>query len=184
MACLQINRIETDLETDMCRKLFRRLITGFAVLVAAACTSVTPYQAERSGYGFSAPVVDGDMFKVSFRGNAETPKSLVQNYLLLRMAELTQEDGHSHFSVLERGTDCFITVRTSPTSECTIHRSHTEVFPYYSVERDPRWFWQNRAKKEYEAIAFFKMASAERELDTGHIYVASEVIERLGALKS
>jgi hypothetical protein len=159
------------------------LVAFCLIAVAAACTSVTPYQAERAGYGYTAPVIEDDIYKVTFRGNAHTSRSLVEDYLLLRMAELTRDEGLAHFSVQEQGTDCFITVRTSPTSECTIHRSHTEVFPYYSIERDPRWFWQNRSKKEFEAIAFFKMIDAGPEGAGGHVYAVSEVIERLNTLK-
>lgn len=165
-------------------RLFRRLIAAGLLAATAACASMTPYQAERYGYGFTEPVIEDDVYKVTFRGNANTPRSTVEDYLLLRMAELTRDEGFYNFWVQEQGTDCFITVRTSPTSECTIHRSHTEVFPYYSIERDPRWFWQSRSKKEYEAIAFFKMSNAEAGLGQGQNYAANDVIERLSELKN
>lgn len=159
------------------------LIFGPLLLALSACATVTPYQAERSGYGYSEPIVEGDSYKVSFRGNANTSRDVVEDYLLLRMAELTLESGQTHFTVHEQGTDCFITVRTSPTSECTIHRSHTSVYPYYSLESDPRWFWQNRAKKEFEAIAFFAMNDGAASAGLPHTYVANAVVERLGHLK-
>lgn len=155
------------------------------LLVVSGCAMVTPYQAERYGYGYSEPVVEEGVYKVTFHGNANTSRELLEDYLLLRMAELTLAEGHAYFTVEEQGTDCFITVRTSPTSECTIHQSHTDIFPYYSLEREPRWLWQRRttSKKEYEAIAFFVMQDDLESVDSSHTYLASEVVERLSHLK-
>ena len=159
------------------------LVFGPLLFALAACTTVTPYQAEQAGYGYSEPTVEGGTYNVTFRGNANTPREVVEDYLLLRMAELTLDEGHTHFTVKEQGTDCFITVRTSPTSECTIHRSHKSVYPYYSLERDPRWFWQSGAKKEFEAIAFFVMQDSSDSEGLEHNYLANSVVERLAHLK-
>lgn len=160
------------------------LATGALLILLSACATATPYQAQRSGYGYTEPIVEDGTYKVTFRGNANTSRSLVEDYLLLRMAELTLAEGHTHFTVREQGTDCFMTVRTSPTSECTIHKPHTAVFPYYSLEREPRWFWQRGTKNEFEAIAFFVMKDDAASPDETHSYVARDVVDRLSHLKT
>jgi len=160
------------------------LAMGALFIFLSACATATPYQAERSGYGYTEPIVEDGTYKITFRGNANTSRDLVEDYLLLRMAELTLVEGHTHFTVQAQGTDCFLTVRTSPNSECTIHKPHTAVYPYYSLERDPRWFWQSRTKTEFEAIAFFVMRDSAASQDEPHSYAARDVVDSLNHLKT
>ena len=150
------------------------LVSGFALLVAA-CTTPTPYKPAAGGYGYSEPVLADGIYRISFHGNSVTPKSTVESYLLRRMAELTLAEGHTYFSVVEAGTDCLITVRTSPTSTCTVEKPHSDNFPYYTLERDPRWFWQRGARREYEATAFFVMQDDAAPIEGGQTYMAGEI---------
>lgn len=86
-----------------------------AVLVLGACATATPYQAAEGGinsYGFSDTRIEPGKYRVSFRGNTATERTVVENYILLRAAELTLADGLGHFLVLEEddaGTSDFRT---------------------------------------------------------------------------
>jgi len=73
----------------------------------AACTppQPTPYQplpAEaRSLGGYEETRLQGDVYRVSFRGNRYSPEEDVVDKLYLRCAELTLAAGYSHFEVTE-----------------------------------------------------------------------------------
>lgn len=166
----------------MIRSNISAVLFAASLLVLPACTSITPYQSEQAGYGFSELVQVGGTYQVSFRGNSKTPRDTVKDYLLLRMAETTLERDQDYFTVVEQETDCLITVRTSPTSECTIRRPDEAQFPFYEIEEEPRWFWQQRSRKEYESIAFFTMGTGALPLDGQSSFLAREVTARLSDL--
>jgi hypothetical protein len=80
------------------------IIVGAAVL--SACVTPTPYQpAPPRGFGYSEERLDGNKYRVSFRGNAQTPRETVEDYLLYRAAELTLQNGFTHFIVVGRDTE-------------------------------------------------------------------------------
>jgi hypothetical protein len=101
----------------------RRLI-GLAGLAGAlslvpACSTPTAYQplSQRSPQqgGYSEQRIDANRFRVSFAGNSLTSRKTVENYLLLRAAQLTLENGFDGFTMVSRATDPH--VRTSVTRE-------------------------------------------------------------------
>ena len=75
------------------------------ILLLAACSTPTPYQPERGGYGFADQQIEANRFRVSFRGNFVTPLDTVELYLLYRAASLTLQTGNDYFEVTNRGTD-------------------------------------------------------------------------------
>lgn len=82
------------------------LIAAFAVLLSA-CVTATPYQQAASprGFGYMEERLDQNKFRVSFRGNAQTKRETVEDYLLYRAAELTLQNGFTHFIVVGRDTE-------------------------------------------------------------------------------
>lgn len=83
----------------------------FVVVVAlvsllSACVTATPYQqAQPRGFGYSEERLDQNKFRVMFRGNSLTKRETVEDYLLYRAAELTLQNGFSHFLVVGRDTE-------------------------------------------------------------------------------
>ncbi|NWG93283.1 MAG: hypothetical protein HXY21_12390 [Parvularculaceae bacterium] len=86
----------------------RRLIIGAAALALAACATAvgTEYAAaDRAGYGYASTRIEGDRFRVSFAGDGATPASVVEDYALLRAAEIALENGYDWFRVVGRSLD-------------------------------------------------------------------------------
>lgn len=84
----------------------RAALLSLVALALAACASPTPYQPrpEPGGYGFDEQRIEENRFRVSFAGNAATPREAAENYLLYRAAELTLMNGGDYFIVTSRRT--------------------------------------------------------------------------------
>lgn len=93
---------------------FNRPVVRFAqaaVLVAfaavlSACVTATPYQpAPPRGFGYTEVRLDQNKYRVLFRGNSLTTRETVEDYLLYRAAELTLQNGYTHFILVGRDTE-------------------------------------------------------------------------------
>ncbi|MEO1193535.1 MAG: hypothetical protein AAFY02_17370 [Pseudomonadota bacterium] len=76
-------------------------------LLLAACmkpTAFAPATADQP-YGYSDTVIDDDTVRIEVSGNSDTPRTLVENQLLYRAAQLALERGESSFIFLTRETD-------------------------------------------------------------------------------
>jgi hypothetical protein len=62
-------------------------------MLVAACA--TPYQSRGLAGGFSETQLSENMFQVYFRGNGYTREERVDDFALLRSAELAEEHGFS-----------------------------------------------------------------------------------------
>lgn len=83
----------------------RLMVAGLA-LTLTACVTTTPYQPQdRRGFGFSEQRLQEQRFRVRFSGNTATPRETVENYLLYRAAEITLENGATHFRFVDREVD-------------------------------------------------------------------------------
>jgi hypothetical protein len=67
-----------------------------ALLVGCA----TPYQAGGLRGGYTQTRLEDNVFQVSFQGNAYVSAERVADYTLLRSAEVTLEQGFSHFAIV------------------------------------------------------------------------------------
>lgn len=78
-----------------------------AAIVAACATAVgTPYQAaDAKGFGYTEQKIEGDRYRVAFAGDGATPPQLVEDYALLRAAELAAAAGAEWFRVVGRSLD-------------------------------------------------------------------------------
>lgn len=72
-----------------------------------ACSSSTTYQAaeKRGDYGYTETALGKDRYRITFNGNSATDKETVNDYALLRAAELTLQEGYSWFHLVNRDND-------------------------------------------------------------------------------
>ena len=93
--------------------LVRAVVVLWIAVLLAACVTPTPYQpAQPRGFGYSEERLDQNKFRVTFRGNSLTNRETVEDYLLYRAAELTLQNGYSHFLIVGRDTEANTRYRT------------------------------------------------------------------------
>lgn len=78
-----------------------------ALLILAACVQPTAYRpADANNHtGYSDQRLADNRIRVTFRGNSATYRETVEDYLLLRSAEVTREAGYSWFAFDTRNTE-------------------------------------------------------------------------------
>ena len=77
-----------------------------AMLVACATAIGTAYgPADSKGYGFTETRIEADRYRVAFAGDGATSQQLVEDYALLRAAELALENGYDWFRVVGKGVE-------------------------------------------------------------------------------
>lgn len=93
--------------------LWNLSVGAVAAFALGACATATPYKPATgsiNSYGYSDTRIETGKYRVGFRGNTSTDRATVENYILLRAAELTRSEGLGHFLVLnedEGGTSNF-----------------------------------------------------------------------------
>lgn len=165
---------------------------GFITLLSAllvACASNGTIYVVASGpgeYGYSERKLTETRYRVSFTGSSRTPVDLVQDYALLRAAELTVQKDYDWFEVADRATtpqvapdvvDSEVVVTTGgPThTRCgLLGCSTTRYSPAFSIETID---FPNR-RQRYTASIEVIMGSGE-SLHPTAIYNAREVLESL-----
>ena len=70
-----------------------------STLLLGACA--TPYQKQGLTGGFTETQLSPETYRISFKANTLTSADQVQDFTLLRAAELTLENGHRYFVVQE-----------------------------------------------------------------------------------
>ncbi len=86
----------------------RVLMIVAAMLALGACATAvgTAYgPADSNGYGYTQTRIEADRYRVSFAGDGATPPEVVEDYALLRAAELAVENGYDWFRVVGRSMD-------------------------------------------------------------------------------
>jgi len=85
-------------------------IIGLALMVAACAT---PYQHTSFRGGYSETQLAPDVFRVYFRGNAYTSMERAQDFALLRAAEVAQQNGFTHFAVVDESSSTTVSTYTT-----------------------------------------------------------------------
>jgi len=77
-----------------------------ALGLLAGCASPAPYAPRRQGEatGYTDRELTANRYRITFTGNAATPRETVENYLLLRAAEVTEAAGFGAFMFDSRDT--------------------------------------------------------------------------------
>ena len=91
-----------------------RFLTLIGLIILSACS--TSYQNNGWSGGYSETRLDDNVFKVSFRGNAYTGKERTEDFILLRSAELTLENGYAYFSVMNEDFNVKKNIQTNPST--------------------------------------------------------------------
>jgi len=81
-------------------------LAGAALTVAilSACATATPYQPLKAGEGYAEQKLEANRYRVAFAANSATPRQQAQDYVLLRAAELTLEQGYDYFVLTGQST--------------------------------------------------------------------------------
>jgi len=84
----------------------RALVVALGCLALAACETATSYQPATSptAVGYTEQRIEPGRYRVTFQGG-EGPPQQVQDYVLLRAAEITVRDGYDWFRVTDRYED-------------------------------------------------------------------------------
>jgi len=86
------------------------------VLTLELAGCATGYQRQGWTGGYSDSQLQQDVFRVSFKGNAFVSREKVQDYMLLRCAELTIEKGFDYFIIVDEDNYSQISSYTTPTT--------------------------------------------------------------------
>ena len=78
---------------------FIKLISLITLLIFLTNCS-TPYQPKGMLGGYSEEKILKDLYRVEFEGNQHSKPEKIQNYLMYRCAELTQEMGYDYFAII------------------------------------------------------------------------------------
>ncbi|MEL6360018.1 MAG: hypothetical protein AAFR21_02955 [Pseudomonadota bacterium] len=76
-----------------------------SIILVAACATAkgTPYApADQKGYGYEDTKIESNRYRVVFAGDGGTPPAVVEDFALLRAAELTRDAGFDWFRVIAR----------------------------------------------------------------------------------
>ena len=92
----------------------KRVFSCFLViLLSSGCA--TGYHRQGFAGGYDESQLKADIFRVTFKGNAFISPEKVQDYLLLRCAELTIDNGFSYFIILSESDGMDVSGYTMPT---------------------------------------------------------------------
>lgn len=158
---------------------------GLAVAILSSAlsgctTGPAPYgpKTERSGSGYSDERLTQNRYRVTYSGTVATPRSVVEDYLLYRAAELTLASGYAAF-----------TFDTRDTKAKTTYLSSFSAFPNPYGYPDPfGWYWhswpydedvQTRPVTRYDAYAEIVMLTADQAKAEPHALDAQDLMTRL-----
>jgi hypothetical protein len=96
--------------------LSRALPFTLAAALLAGCATPTPYAPRTEGArtGYTDRALTQTRYRVTFTGNAVTPRETVESFLLLRAAEVTRAAGYGSFVFDTRNTKANHTVTAIP----------------------------------------------------------------------
>lgn len=83
------------------------IFVAMLAVFVAGCSTGTTYQPadERGAYGYTETELGSDRYRVTFTGNSSTDKETVNDYAMLRAAELTLQNGYNWFRMVNRDTE-------------------------------------------------------------------------------
>ena len=88
------------MEGDQMSKLLTILVVAITL-----CGCATPYQNTGFTGGYSETQLQPNVFSVHFRGNGHTSRQRSSDFALLRCAELTMQNGFTHFVIANSSQD-------------------------------------------------------------------------------
>ena len=160
------------------------LSAGAAALVLAACATATPYQPASGGvnsFGYGETKIETGKYRVTFRGNSSTDLATVENYILLRAAELSLADGFGHFMILddsESGRRSFNSTTTGFGGGFgSFGRGFGRGFGGVGTAST-----RTRERRNFDVAALVQAFEGEKDAENLDAFNAREVVENLGPI--
>ena len=160
-------------------------LAAAALLLATACAAPqpTPYKAQDGGHGYSETRLEDGTWRIAFAANRLVARDRLEDYALLRAAELARSQGFPRFAVVDR-----------------VYERHTDRTYAYNARpgrADARTFHRRAGSSYVDPFANSRITTVVTQVaridirpagagaaPEGAIRVhdAAEVIARLGAL--
>lgn len=158
---------------------FGATIAAAALLGLSACASEPAAYAPKmpgASTGYTDQQLTSDRYRVTFTGNSATDRQKVEDYLLLRSAQVTLNSGHSWFMFDTRTTQAKTT--------------YMSTFNRWSGWRGYGWYWHSwawgrpysatsRPITRYQAYAEIVVLSDAQAKEEPHAINAHELIQHL-----
>lgn len=159
-------------------------VASLALCSLAACaTPPAPYapKTPESSTGYTDQQLAHNRFRVTFTGNSVTSREVVENYLLLRSAEVTLGAGYDFFLFDTRDTKAKTTYRStfSGWPGWGGYGWYWHSWPYDPYWPDPGMDATSRPITRYEAYAEIVLLTAEQAKTEPRALDAHEVIAHL-----
>lgn len=81
------------------RRYAKAMMASMILVAVAGCQ--TPYQDMGYAGGVAAAPITSDTYRISARGNGYTDPTVIQDYVLLKAAEITLQTGNTHFLIID-----------------------------------------------------------------------------------
>jgi hypothetical protein len=82
-------------------KFTARVLLPFFLGLTLFCSCATRYRPLKNKTGYSDTPIASNQFRVSFKGNGDTPLERTYDFALLRSAEVAEAHSFSHFAVID-----------------------------------------------------------------------------------
>jgi hypothetical protein len=170
----------------------KRILLSLAVSAAiglGACASSAGYRAapNATAAGYSEQMIDGNHWRVRYTGTTRMTSADVQDYALMRAAQLTLEKGGQWFQVVSSDTDADLRTRSSIETDFgpdyVVHRScgllgcTTEAVPVMSRTQVER----SETRKVYEHVLEIMIGHGGKIAGAPRVYDASQTFQNLNA---
>ncbi len=151
-----------------------------AALVLAACQSPATYRPRASGAdtGYADQQLTANRYRITFTGNAATRRDVVENYLLLRAAEVTLKAGYHAFIFDTRDTETQTSYRSDFIGGPGWRGSYWHSWPYGGAGESVT----SRPITAYDAYGEIVLLSDEQAKAEPRALRAEDVIAHLGPL--
>jgi hypothetical protein len=154
-------------------------------LIASMSSCATSYGEKGLFGGFEETRLDANTMRVHFQGNGYTAKQTVEDYTILRCAELTEEHGFDWFLIVDdetEGKDTQVhsgSFNSSSTSGVASVNSYGNV-NYGSTTQG----WTSPSStfniRKYDSSVVIKMFAGEKPEEAFNAYSAADVIKYVG----
>jgi hypothetical protein len=174
-------------ELKMKHVLFAAICSGVMTLAACATTpAYGPAPSNRSA-GYSDQRIENDRWRVTYRGDTRMRSAEVQDFALMRAAEITMNSGAQWFEVLDSDTDADPRRRYSIetdfgtdyvyTRNCSVLGCTVQAVPVLTrVERE-----RVDTRTVYEHTMEIRAGSGPRPGDSSRVYNARDTFANLSS---
>lgn len=162
------------------RKLVWAGVAALALMLqlTACAPAPTPYQAAAGpyGFGYSEQQIEQNRYRVTFKGNADTPRQQVENGLLYRAAQLTKANGFDYFIVVTQNTEPQTRyVSTFEGFGGYGHYHHSWISPGFDTT-----YGESYPVTNYSAFADIFMMKGRKDMNDVKAFSADDVMQKLG----